>query len=456
MLYAQLLERYDVWWDEQIHSGDYRAEIEQRLAESRCVIPVWCRISRSEGNVIDEAVFAKRRSIPLMPVRIEDVEPPLGFGSLHTVDLLSWAGEPTHPGLQELFRNIEQLLGTRPRRMLRPDTLAVASRVISLPTFFRSVSSHETPLRPSSAIQALGLFGTEQMLVSAYDIIHEDDAETMISGVTTCRSAGAVVLLDSGNYEAYRKHDGTWQAERLREAMARTPHDLAFCFDDLHPPLEVDGIARGVIGAVERDSKSSSSPVLPIVHAPTDASGQIRTDLLPEATKRVTRELKPAMIAVAERELGDGLLARARTVHLIRRNLNELGFYQPLHLLGTGNPLSIAVLASVGADSFDGLEWCRTVVDHQSGRLYHFHQYEFFAWQSELATSPIAREAAASEKVAFSGKVVFHNLEFFSTWMNELRDHLFGGKADRFLSDKLPGGTKGMKLLEQSVPEVFG
>src|SRR5258708_30804225 len=107
--------------------------------------------------------------------------------------------------------------------MLRPDTLAVASRVISLPTFFRSVSSHETPLRPSSAIQALGLFGTEQMLVSAYDIIHEDDAETMISGVTTCRSAGAVVLLDSGNYEAYRKHDGTWQAEGLREAMARTP-----------------------------------------------------------------------------------------------------------------------------------------------------------------------------------------------------------------------------------------
>src|SRR5258708_28252601 len=92
MLYALLLERYDVWWDEQIHSGDYRAEIEQRLAESRCVIPVWCRISRAEGNVIDEAMFAKRRWIPLMPVRIEDVEPPLGFGSLHTVELLSSAG----------------------------------------------------------------------------------------------------------------------------------------------------------------------------------------------------------------------------------------------------------------------------------------------------------------------------------------------------------------------------
>ncbi|MGA9625050.1 MAG: hypothetical protein WBL65_15045 [Bryobacteraceae bacterium] len=95
-------------------------------------------------------------------------------------------------------------------------------------------------------------------------------------------------------------------------------------------------------------------------------------------------------------------------------------------------------------------------MDHQSGRLYHFQQYEFFAWQSELANSPIVQEAAASEKVAFWGKVVFHNLEFFCTWMNELRDHLLAGKADRFLSDKLPDGIKGMKLLEQTVPEVFG
>lgn len=43
------------------------------------------------------------------------------------------------------------------------------------------------------------------------------------------------------------------------------------------------------------------------------------------------------MIAVPERELGDGIVARARAVHEIRRSLDSLGFYQPLHLLGCGN-----------------------------------------------------------------------------------------------------------------------
>jgi len=79
-----------------------------------------------------------------------------------------------------------------------------------------------------------------------------------------------------------------------------------------------------------------------------------------------------------------------------------------------------------------------------------------FAWQSEqYAVSPIVREAVRSNKVEFSGKVVFHNLEFFFSWMKELREHVSAGKLDRFLSDKLPGGTRDMKLLETAVPEVF-
>lgn len=165
---------------------------------------------------------------------------------------------------------------------------------------------------------------------------------------------------------------------------------------------------------------------------------------------------QPTLIAVPERELGIGVLERAKIVHLIRRSLDELGFYQPVHLLGTGNPLSIAILAAVGALCFDGLEWCRTVADHQSGTLYHFHQYDFFAWQAELADSPIAQAAAKSSEIGYAGKVVFHNLDFFAAWMSELRAHMRNGKVERFLSAKLPGGTSGMRTLEAAVPEVFG
>ena len=41
-LYAILSKRYEVWWDEGIHSGPYREEIERHLTMAKCVIPVWC------------------------------------------------------------------------------------------------------------------------------------------------------------------------------------------------------------------------------------------------------------------------------------------------------------------------------------------------------------------------------------------------------------------------------
>jgi hypothetical protein len=106
LLYEILSRHHNVWWDEHIHSGDYRAEIERQLSQAKCVVPVWCRVSRADGDVVDEAAFAQRRSIPLLPVRIEDVDIPLGYGSLHTVDLIGWQGSDEHPGIRELLRNM--------------------------------------------------------------------------------------------------------------------------------------------------------------------------------------------------------------------------------------------------------------------------------------------------------------------------------------------------------------
>src|SRR5436190_24086266 len=84
LLRAALAERFTVWWDQDIQSGDYRREIEYQLSLARCVIPVWCRVSRGDADVIDEATYASKRSKALLPIRIEEVDPPLGFGSLNS------------------------------------------------------------------------------------------------------------------------------------------------------------------------------------------------------------------------------------------------------------------------------------------------------------------------------------------------------------------------------------
>ena len=150
-LHDLLAIRYDVWWDDDIHSGDYRGEIERQLLIAGCVIPVWCRVARSDKDVLDEATFADRHGKTLVPVRIEDIDLPLGFGGLHTVDLIGWSGDPTDQRVQTLLNNISRALQMAPRLLPRPEELVFGNSRLAIPEMFRSVSSHETALQPENA-----------------------------------------------------------------------------------------------------------------------------------------------------------------------------------------------------------------------------------------------------------------------------------------------------------------
>jgi hypothetical protein len=62
--------------------------------------------SRANQNVLDEASFATKHHVPLLPVRIEPVDPPLGFGGLNTIDLIGWSGEQTDYRIKGPVRHI--------------------------------------------------------------------------------------------------------------------------------------------------------------------------------------------------------------------------------------------------------------------------------------------------------------------------------------------------------------
>ena len=142
------------------------------------------------------------------------------------------------------------------------------------------------------------------------------------------------------------------------------------------------------------------------------------------------------LIAVAERELGDGLFERAATVVSIRRRLNRLGYYCHLHLLGTGNPISIVVYAVCGADCFDGLEWCQTAVDYDTARLHHFVQWDLFSDQSKfhLGRGP------------YQARVLIHNLGFYAQWLDRIRWGIrtkqWTGLLDEYLPKKAANRIK--------------
>ncbi|TFU05480.1 TIR domain-containing protein [Polymorphobacter arshaanensis] len=87
-------EGLSLWWDAHIGGGDdWRASIESNLEAARVVIVVWStRSVGPEGRFVrDEATWAQRRGAYL-PVRIDAVDPPLGFGEIQALQLSGWKG----------------------------------------------------------------------------------------------------------------------------------------------------------------------------------------------------------------------------------------------------------------------------------------------------------------------------------------------------------------------------
>jgi len=230
-----------------------------------------------------------------------------------------------------------------------------------------------------------------------------------------------VILLDSGNYERFWKNDPVWDVDQFHSICETFEHHLCFCFDNLEPPAAWDVMAADVVMRVQRDQKKAKGTVIPIVHGPSH--------LLPSVVRMVAEELYPLLVAVPERALGDGLEERVRTVRAVRSALDELGFYCPIHLLGTGNPISILVYALAGADTFDGLEWCKTVVDHDTGLLYHFHQWDLLAYQTEWGRKRV---------LPYAQSVLMHNLTFYTSFMRELRNALISDTCKSLLDGYLP------------------
>ena len=88
-----------LWWDAHIGGGaDWRATIEAELIAARCVIVVWSKRSTGpEGRFVrDEATRALERGAYL-PIKIDDVRPPLGFGETQALPLIDWNGESADP-----------------------------------------------------------------------------------------------------------------------------------------------------------------------------------------------------------------------------------------------------------------------------------------------------------------------------------------------------------------------
>lgn len=291
----------------------------------------------------------------------------------------------------------------------RPQRLCINGSEFSLPAFFPSVSSVKTNLEPLKYLHVLVSFNYPTFLFSAYDWYAEEPVPSnQVQRVLRKGIAqGQTVLLDSGAYERFWRSDADWGCEQFQSVLKRGNVSFAFCLEqqDVYTLDDVASLTDATVGATRRDCAAAvPNEVLPIVHS-------TNFELLPDVCRQVSLALSPSMIGIPERDLGNGLLERGLTLRHIRTELNETGRYVPIHLLGTGNPLAILWYTLCGADSYDGLEWCQTVVDHETGTLHHFQQREMLAAPVDWTHFP---------ELDYIEKTLLHNLVFFRRWMQNI------------------------------------
>lgn len=100
------LERagFSVWTHADLPGGEnWRAQVEAALESATSVVVLWTKHSVGPGGefVRDEARWARERG-RLVPVFFENVDPPLGFGELQSVDLTRWGGSHRNPSFKDL------------------------------------------------------------------------------------------------------------------------------------------------------------------------------------------------------------------------------------------------------------------------------------------------------------------------------------------------------------------
>ncbi|MDR1699712.1 MAG: hypothetical protein LBR68_00785 [Lachnoclostridium sp.] len=244
---------------------------------------------------------------------------------------------------------------------------------MELPLFFPSISSVKTNFSPLDYLKLLKASKYPNFLISAYDIYNQNknNKSEMIGLLNDMKKEGRIILLDSGNYESYWHKDRYWNIDRYNEILEHEFCSFCLSFDyQIIDKGSKDDLIKIITDNTCANQAVTGGVVAPIIHA--------KLDDLEYVCCNVTSLINPPFIAIPERLLGGGIINRVLKLRQIRKALDELGYYTPIHLLGTGNPFSLLLFAYAGADTFDGLEWCQTCIDITTFQVYHFQLRELF------------------------------------------------------------------------------
>jgi serine/threonine-protein kinase len=188
-------EGFTVWWDTHIGGGaNWREDIQEHLDAAKCVIVVWSRRSvGTDGDFVrDEASRARKRGAYL-PIRLDPVEPPLGFGEVQAISLKGWKGDRADPRFLAIAEAV--------RRRIAGEDIAH----VDLGTHGHAMSRRTLVLGSAASATALAATGGWLLLKSS----------------TANAKRIAVLPFDNLSGDATQSYFSEGIAEELRSALTR-------------------------------------------------------------------------------------------------------------------------------------------------------------------------------------------------------------------------------------------
>lgn len=300
------------------------------------------------------------------------------------------------------------------------------------PIFYPSVSSvAKNRLTALEHIEILSALKYPSLLISAFDIFHLNTTEKEKLGIIlkTFKSNNIDLIIDSGMYEKVWSQKESWSFEQYKSVVKNLSYNFVFNFDEYINPKDIP--TSEIINSINQNDTKS---LVPILHTKNN-------DDLPELCYEIAKLDNVDVIAIPERELGNGILEGVQTVSKIKQKLLQIDKYKKVHILGTGNPLSILIYSAFGIDSFDGLDWCQTVVDFESATLHHSLQLDFFAHQSNFGEL---------KDISYITRLFAHNLEFYDDWMKNINLEIQNDSISEMLKFYLP------KSISNTILQLYG
>ena len=317
-------------------------------------------------------------------------------------------------------------------------TITIRNRSLEMPILVPSVSSFETQVSPPSALRLQRALQEPISLVSAYDISLDGNLMPLCQEY---RKNG-ILLLDSGGYESLRIYKYTneqtqarWNFTKYAEVVYQDVYDFIFSFDYFIDNDETySAFSKRFLRELRRHADIMDiTKLIPVVHVRTlDGKRSLDINEIVDLVAQVASQLHTIFIAVPERELGYGIIARAnmarRIVDAIRKEAED----RYLHILGCGNLLSFSLFAVAGAMMCDGLEWCRTVTA-ENFHLHHFQQADLFAEPRHYIGDPIAEFILSEAHLEYATMVAARNLMSLQAYTNGLHTRLHQRTVSEFV-----------------------